>query len=312
MLPQIEAPVLLIIFNRPDTLQKVFDVIKQAKPKKLYISADGPRLGNSLDLENCKRARDIVKNIDWECDCKYRFLDENVGCGLGPSSAISWAFENEERLIIIEDDCVPSISLFQYHNYLLEKYKNDNRVWLVSGRSQQENSIHFNDLDYIFSHYGSSLAWSTWKRCWNQFDIHMGNIDLFVSEDAARNVFFTLEEAKFFNKRFKKVSKDLGLYKHSWDIQFGFTIVSNNGVAIIPKRNLVEHIGLIGTHYNQPLKPDRLEVTENFIIKKEPTFVLADRNYDYFHFKNHIKKIMGRPPFLVRVYNKTLKTIGLR
>lgn len=111
---QIEAPVLLVIFNRPDTTEKVFAAIRSAKPKKLYISADGPRAGNKDDIINCAATREIVKIVDWDCDVQYRFLEHNLGCGPGPSTAISWAFEREDRLIILEDDCVPSKSFFDF------------------------------------------------------------------------------------------------------------------------------------------------------------------------------------------------------
>ena len=39
----LHAPVLFIVFNRPDTTIKVFEAIRKAKPKRLYISSDGPR-----------------------------------------------------------------------------------------------------------------------------------------------------------------------------------------------------------------------------------------------------------------------------
>lgn len=83
-----EAPVLFIIFNRPDTTAQVFEAIRKAKPKKLYVSADAPRANNKSDKINCEKVRKIVKGVDWECDVHYRFLENNLGCGFGVSTAI--------------------------------------------------------------------------------------------------------------------------------------------------------------------------------------------------------------------------------
>ena len=71
---QDEAPVLLIVFNRPDTTKQVLENIRRAKPKKLYVSADAPRPNNGDDFVNCKKAREIVKQVDWDCEVQYRFL----------------------------------------------------------------------------------------------------------------------------------------------------------------------------------------------------------------------------------------------
>jgi hypothetical protein len=310
MIPKVDAPVLLIIFNRPDVLKIVFDVIRKLKPAKLYISADGPRVGNNSDYENCNRSREIVKNVDWKCEMHYRFLDENLGCGYGPSSAITWAFENEDRLIIIEDDCVPSLSLLNYHNYLLEKYKDDTRIWLISGRSHHSNSQFFNDSDYIFSHYGASLGWSTWKRCWDHFDIEMKAITSFLKNGGAHNVFLSRKEGSLYNRKLLKWCNDEVLKTHAWDIQFGFAITANSGLSIVPAKNLVEHIGFIGTHYFGEKKNDCLTVCNEFEIQKEPLFVLPNKAYENFHFHNHIKKIFGSLSIYRKVIRKSKKILG--
>ena len=58
----LETPVLFIIFNRPDTTKRVFNSIKKAKPKKLYIAADGPREGRKEDRERNIQAREIINS----------------------------------------------------------------------------------------------------------------------------------------------------------------------------------------------------------------------------------------------------------
>ena len=304
-----EAPVLLIIFNRPDTTKQVFEAIRRAKPPKLYVSADAPRPGNEQDYVNCSKAREIVKNVDWVCNVQYRFLNQNLGCGYGPATAISWAFENEDRLIILEDDCVPSLPFFDFCNHCLETYANDTRVWIVSGRSHHENSKYFEDQDYIFSHYGHTWGWATWKRCWNQFDIDMKKWNDFISQGGFLNSFYSKKEGAFYNNFYRKLATDKNLSKHVWDYQHVLGIHLNGGLSITPAKNLIHNIGSIGTHSTNQQSCHVLKAAADFSIKKEPLSVLANREYDYMHFKTHIYYPTSLIP---RVINKILRTLNLK
>lgn len=306
-----DAPVLLIIFNRPETTQIVFDAIRKAKPTKLYVSADAPRIGNESDKYNCEKTREIVKKVDWKCEVNYRFLDENLGCGWGPASAISWAFENEDRLIILEDDCVPAMPFFPYCNYLLEKYLTDTRVWNISGRSHEPDSKYFIESDYVFSHYGHSWGWATWKRCWDYFDMEMKSFPDFIKDGGAKNVFFTEREGQRYNEVYKTHFNDKTFHTHVWDFQFGYSILSNGGLSIVPAKNLIKNIGYYGTHTSKPNQFTALEANEEFIISREPKFVLANREFDKYHFNNHIIKILGGPLYK-RIIRICLKKLGLR
>lgn len=307
----VESPVLLIIFNRPDTTTQVFEAIRKAKPNKLYISADAPRDGNRNDQINCEKTREIVKNIDWECEIKYRFLDKNLGCGNGPATAISWAFENEDRLIILEDDCVPSLPFFGFCNYCLEKYINDERVWIVSGRSHHESSRFFVDQDYIFSHYGHTWGWATWKRCWIHFDIDMKKWNSFIKQGGFLNSFFSKEEGNYFNNLYSRLSTDQELKTHVWDSQHVLGIHMQGGISITPSKNLIQNIGNIGTHTTIDQKNDRLKASDDFKIEKEPIFILANREFDLYHFRHHIIAIFRKTPFYKRLIKKGLRIIGI-
>lgn len=129
------TPILFIIFNRPDTTEKVFEVIRRQKPQRLYIAADGPRKHRLGEDKTCMETRSIVAQVDWDCDVKTLFRDENLGCGKAVSSAIDWFFQNEEMGIILEDDCLPSDSFFNFCETALEKYKNDVNVYTISGNN---------------------------------------------------------------------------------------------------------------------------------------------------------------------------------
>lgn len=283
------APTLLVVFNRPDYTQIVFDSIRKAQVKKLYISVDAPRHGNSEDEKNCAKVREIVSKIEWECDVIYRFSKINQGCGPGPFNAITWAFENEDRLIILEDDCVPALPFFYYCDELLEKYKDDTRIWIISGNQYNEEAVT-TPHSYFFSRYGHSWGWATWKRCWKFMDMRLSKYPKIIEQDLFKSAFYTDKEVDFFQKIVDNIYNNESLRTHIWDYQFGFAIRANGGLSIVPRKNLVSNIGYAGTHSNTKSSfHDRL-VDENYKIISHPEFILPDVNYDNYHFKNHVNR----------------------
>ena len=130
-----KSAILFIIFKRPDTTKRVFERIREAQPPRLYIAADGPRSNKPGEAEKCAAARKVVETIDWPCEVHRLYRDENLGCGKGVSSAITWFFEHEEQGIIIEDDILPHIDFFKYCDEMLDRYKDDERIQMVCGRS---------------------------------------------------------------------------------------------------------------------------------------------------------------------------------
>ena len=302
------VPILLITFNRPDYTRQVFEKIRQAKIKKLYIANDGPREGNMDDQKAREEIKKIIDSLDWDCEVHTLFQEKNLGCGWGPANAITWAFENEDRLIILEDDCVPALPFFNYCNQLLERYKDDTRVWLISGRSHHQGSKFFSDRDYIFSHFGHTWGWATWKRCWNHFDMKMEDLPEFLKIGGAVNVLATEEQGKLYNKMYENLFHDReNLQTHAWDYQFGYAILKNSGLAIVPAKNLIRNIGAIGTHSNSESEVHKMTAHENYKIEREPKFVIAEREYEILHFNTHIRKIFGFMPMYKRFFRKIKK-----
>ncbi len=149
----LETAVLFLVFNRLDTTKQVFEAIKEAKPPRLYIAADGARKDKSGEEEEVKAVREyVMKNIDWDCEIKTLFREKNFGCKYAVSGAIDWFFENEEQGIILEDDCLPSQSFFWFCEELLERYKDDMRIFMIAGTSYLFNEYEAIN-DYFFSKY---------------------------------------------------------------------------------------------------------------------------------------------------------------
>ncbi len=283
-----KAPVLLIGFNRPNTMRQVFDAVRISKPEKLYYAVDGARPGKKED-DKVQQVRDIIQQVDWPCEVHTLFREENVGCGFGPANAISWAFENEDRLIVLEDDCVPSQSFFHFCNEMLERYKEDTRVNIVSGRSHWHGSKFFEKYDYLFTHYAHTWGWATWKRAWEQFDIYMKDVSDFLEDGGAINVLPLKSIGQRTNLNLKKKSNIISEeVTHSWDSQWFYTRLKT-GLGIVPSHNLIHNIGDVGTHTNSCVNLD-MPSEEMPEMIRHPRFVMVNREYEIHHYLNHIRK----------------------
>lgn len=234
-----QTPILFLIFNRPDTTKLVFESIRSIKPAKLYIAADGARKDKGGEDLICIETRNIVNQIDWNCEIKTLFRTENLGCKIAVSSAIDWFFENEEQGIILEDDCLPDISFYSYCETLLKHYSTNERIMHISGNNFQDGIVRSNG-SYYFSNYNHIWGWATWKRAWNKYKV---NLDFLTETEIIKLIdrqFVSKKERLFWFQIFNKVCKPtIG----TWDYQWTFAIWSNNGLSILPNQNLVSNIG---------------------------------------------------------------------
>lgn len=245
-----ETSVLFILFNRPDTTAAVFDAIRKAKPKKLYIAADGPRKGNADDITSCVEVRSIVEHIDWDCQVQKRFLEENAGCRMAVSSAITWFFDCEEEGIILEDDCLPHPSFFSFCETLLAFYRDNHTIMHISGDNFQFGKKH-GDADYYFSTIPCVWGWASWRRAWKKYDVSLSDFPAFLKHPK-RSTFFLNKTSEYFwlNALYRVSEKPT-----TWDYQWGYTILKNHGVCVVPQVNLVSNIGF-GNKATHPAAKD--------------------------------------------------------
>lgn len=269
------CPVLLIGFNRYETIMKVFEVIRKIKPHKFYFAVDGPRKDKNEE-EAVQKVKSLVDNIDWDCELHTFFRTENRGCGFGPAEAISWAFQTEERLIVLEDDCVPSLSFFSFCDEMLELYKNDSRITIVSGRSHNSETSFFLEQDYIFTHYAHTWGWATWKRAWKEFDIYIKDFNEWIKTGGAYNFISSNEQAKFFNNSIKRIYNSIeDEVIHSWDLQWYYSRNKYGGLGIVPCKNLIHNIGEFGTHSFGHSSSNDLFAENMPINLRHPKFIIA-------------------------------------
>jgi len=251
-----DTPIALIAFNRPETTKRVLDSIRKVKPKKLFIIADAPRLNHANDLDNCNAVKKLIDSeVDWDCSIYKRYPEENLGCGKGPSSGISWVFEHVDRCIILEDDCLPVQSFFTFCEELLEKYNNDTRVMMISGNHHLFEEIPF-EYSYCFSRHTQTWGWATWKRAWDLYDYEMKLWPTIKNSDILPQIIGNGLSAKRWTQLFDKCYLDKN--RDYWDFQWTFACLAHNALNIIPDKNMVSNIGFgesAGTHFSDLSSP---------------------------------------------------------
>jgi hypothetical protein len=281
----LSTAVLFLIFNRLDTTKQVFDTIKQAKPPRLYIAADGARDSRTGEQEICRTVKDyVMSNIDWQCEVKTLFREKNLGCKQAVSSAIDWFFENESMGIILEDDCLPVQSFFWFCEELLLKYRDDMRIWLISGDNFQ-HGIKRGDSDYYFSKYNHIWGWASWSSRWKYYDVEIKSFKQFEQKNLISNIIQNKKMQHYWLNQFKKTF--MGEID-TWDYQWTYTIWINAGMSILPNINLVSNIGFNtdATHtiYENP-QVANLHKAELTFPLKHPVFYLIQQDADSYSEK---------------------------
>ncbi|MEI6330025.1 MAG: glycosyltransferase family 2 protein [Pseudanabaena sp. ELA645] len=234
-----KTPVAFIIFNRPDTTKRVFEAIRQAKPPKLFVIADGPRSDRPEDVKKCAAARAIIDGVDWECEVLTNYSDINLGCGKRLPTGITWVFEQVEEAIILEDDCLPDPSFFPFCEELLERYRDDTRIAIISGNNLlgRRTSLY----SYYFSKYPYTWGWATWKRAWKYYDQDMNLWTEIKSRNWLENILTNKKAVKYWKKIFQNTYD--GKATTVWDYQWTFACLTNNFLSIVPNVNLISNIG---------------------------------------------------------------------
>lgn len=234
----LSTPVLLLLFNRPDATRKVLDEIRKVRPRKLFVSMDGPRPDNADDRKKCEQVKICINNIDWECDCHTNIRQKNMGLKLAVRSGIDWFFDNVSEGIILEDDCVPSNSFFHYCEMLLTKYRDDTRVMMISG-SNGQGGIKRGEASYYFSRIAGVHGWATWKRAWNLFDPDVRAFQAFRKSGKMKGYFTHQSTGNYW---LEKIEDNMYGGK-SWAFPWAFALFLRDGLCACPNMNLITNIG---------------------------------------------------------------------
>jgi hypothetical protein len=234
-----KAPIAFIIFNRPRHTRESFSVIRAQRPSRLFIIADGPRAGHATDAHRCQETRAVVEQIDWPCEVSRLYADQNMGCKRRVSSGLDWVFEQTDRAIVLEDDCVPHADFFSYCDDLLERYASDERVWVITGNNFQDGQVR-GDASYYFSKYNHCWGWATWSRAWQNYRVDIPFwLEWKQTPDWRRKTPDRIER-KVWTDLLDRVQAGL---IDTWDYQWTACVWFHGGLTATPNKNLVTNIG---------------------------------------------------------------------
>ena len=301
---KINTPLLFIVFNRPDLTKKVFKKIRQAKPPKLYIACDGPRVGHDGEKEKVDQVREIAGKVDWQCELKTLFQNNNLGCKKGCLTAINWFFENEEKGIILEDDCLPHLDFFNFCEILLDRYFNDERVSFITGDNFQDGNLR-GDASYYFSKYINLWGWATWRRSWIKYDV--GNMKFWPewskSKDFGDKMIDNVEK-----KYWKNIFNLMYLEKiDTWCYPLSASVWYNGGLTVTPNVNLVSNIGFGDGATHTTFENDKYSnmSVQSIGNLKHPIKIEQNLEADKWTFNNHYGgKNLRFPTNLVFIFEK--------
>ncbi len=280
------TPILLITWKRPKETLRVIKALSIIKPSKIYISSDGARLNHKDEFKKVNDTREIVeKYINWNANIKTLYHKKNNGCMRGVSIAINWFFDNEDEGIILEDDCVPHPDFFPFCEELLQKYRDDKRIWCITGNNLQGNKW-IGKSSYYFSRYNHCWGWASWKRCWSNYDVLMKDWPNFYKSGLFESLFFHKKELKHWKSTFDSIYY-FGK-PDTWDYQWTYTCFINSGLTAIPNKNLIENIGFNeeGTHTKKGNSPAILENHEKgksgILPLSHPEYIIRSEDADRY------------------------------
>lgn len=298
--------VLFLIFNRPDTTAEVFAAIREARPERLYVAADGPRADREGEDCHCAETRRIATDVDWPCEVQTLFRYDNLGCRRAVSGAITWFFEHEEEGIILEDDCLPHPSFFPYCAALLERYREDPQIMCITGNNFQADMKGW-PYSYYYSIFNHCWGWASWRRAWAFYDSELEAFD----PATAPRMLDKLCPVRGFGSQWTDILNRVkagGI--DSWAYIWTWSCFRQGGLTCTPKVNLVSNIGFgdLGTHTTARTSPFAnmpTSVLEQPI--KSPPEERPEQIFDRYVALKHFG--VGRPPLLKRM-KKTFKRLA--
>jgi hypothetical protein len=290
------TPILFLIFNRPDATKRVFEQIRQIQPAHLYVAADAAREGRPDEAQRCAEARAVVNTMDWGGELKTLYRNQNLGCKIAVSEAITWFFENVEQGIILEDDCLPDPSFFPFCEELLHKYKDDARIGHIAGSMHAAGVIE-EGLSYDFCSITHIWGWASWRRVWQNYD---ANFPFWNECKAKRSFLFCNKREEIYFTSF--IPDVLGNKRHinTWDTQYYYTLRLQNQLSVYPAVNMITNIGLGDPNASHTSKKtgDGTPLSSMQFPLQHPKYVLKNKALDnqplFFSWKRLLRYLLRR------------------
>jgi hypothetical protein len=281
----LRTPVVFIIFNRPETTRAVFEKIREAQPRELYIVADGPREHVHGEQFRCLEARAVAEHVDWDCRVYRDYSDINLGCRKRIVSGLDWVFENVAEAVILEDDCLPHSDFFPFCETLLERYRHNDIVKSIGGNNFQRGRRR-TTFSYYFSLYGHIWGWATWRRAWQQYNASMDTWPEVREHGLLYDILGDERAAEYWSRKFQLTYEGL---IDTWDYQWQFCCWMNNGLSLVPAVNLASNIGfgVTAVHTKRWLRSANIPSHPIPFPLHHPRYIIRNREADEYTQRTH-------------------------
>jgi hypothetical protein len=295
-----QTPVALLIFNRPEVTKRLVAEILKAKPPKVLVFADGPRTDHPDDAELIRATKAVISEAPWECEVLTNYSETNLGTRYRPATGLDWVFQQVEKAMFFEDDCLPHQSFFRFCDELLERYEDDERVMMISGNNFIGSRKSISD-SYLFCHYVGIWGWATWRRAWRHYDVDLAQWDTLRETSFLTDVLGNEAEVALWRFYFDRIRSG---ETQTWDHQWQFACWAQHGLSIMPATNLVTNIGFgPGAQHYKESDPilSGLAVNEMTFPLRHPTTMVRSREVDDFIFQHLHSSTIKRDGKLARL-----------
>ena len=249
----VDIPVLILFFNRPEQLGKVFAEVRKARPSRLFLYQDGPR--DEADMPGILACREIVAQVDWECQVETSYQEKNSGCDPSNYFSHKWAFSHVDRCVVLEDDSIPSVSFFTFCKEMLERYENDERITMITGLNIEEETTDA-EGDYFFSTNFSIWGWASWRRVVDQWDEHYSWLDSPVIVHQLEELIRERGYRDDFLPMCRQHREHSLQGRPYYETIFWSHMLLSGGLAIVPRKNMINNLGATAdsTHFGGSLQ----------------------------------------------------------
>ena len=234
----VRTAVALFTYNRPWHTRQVLDGLRRNQIEELHVFQDGLRQGDPAQPH--RQVGGLIENINF-CRTSIVRRPENLGLARSIISGVTGLLQSHQAIVVLEDDCVPSSVFLAYMREMLERLRENPRVFSISGYGLPEFPADY-PYDVCFAPLSSSWGWATWADRWRKFDPEARGWEEVLRDRASRRAFEA--PGSIFSRL---LEMQMAGKIDSWGIRWYFSLFKNRGVCAWPKHSYIQNIGLDGS-----------------------------------------------------------------
>ena len=239
------SPIVLFVYNRLSHTQLTVEALQKndlASESELFIYSDAGK------DENIQKSVDEVREYIQTINSfkKVTIIERNKNWGLADSiiDGVTTIVNEYGRIIVLEDDLVTSPYFLTFMNEALDYYKDEKRVWHISGWNYP---IDNDELDDTFLWRAMNCwGWATWADRWKDYDKGAQKVVTLFSKDEIKA--FNIDG--YYKNFWAQVKDNRDQRINTWAIFWYVTIFKKNGLCLNPSKTFVQNIGNDGSGEN--------------------------------------------------------------